>query len=71
MASWKSIAYVLDGSSLGSSWRIASGGCWPGGADTRVYGRWNPFGPAILNSQLSFSREPMIETLHSRADRSA
>jgi hypothetical protein len=43
---------------------MALGWCSPA-PPIRVYDRSNPFGPSIFISQLSFSRDPIIETRHS------
>jgi hypothetical protein len=57
---------VLAGSSLVSTFRIASGRCSPA-SPTRVYERSNPWGPSTFISQLSFARDPTIDTRHSPA----
>src|ERR1700674_3291447 len=57
---------VLAGSSLVSTLRIASGRCSPS-SPTRVYERSNPWGPSTFISQLSFARDPTIDTRHSPA----
>jgi hypothetical protein len=57
---------VLAGSSLISRFRIASGWCSPA-LPTKVYERSNPPGPSTFVSQLSFARDPTIDTLHSPA----
>ena len=57
---------VLAGSSLVSTFRIASGRCSPA-SPTRVYERSNPWGPSSFISQLSFARDPTIDTRHSPA----
>jgi hypothetical protein len=54
---------VLAGSSLTSTFRIASGWCSPA-SPTRVYERSNPWGPSTCISQVSFARDPTIDTRH-------
>src|SRR6202023_199989 len=56
----------LAGSSLVSTFRIASGRCSPA-SPTRVYERSNPWGPSTFISQLSFARDPTMDTRHSPA----
>src|ERR1019366_9463956 len=48
---------ALAGSSLISTFRIASGWCSPA-SPTKVYERSNPWGPSTFISQLSFARAP-------------
>jgi hypothetical protein len=55
---------VLAGSSLISTFRIASGWCSPA-SPTKVYERSNPWGPSTFISHLSFARDPTIDTRHS------
>ncbi len=55
---------LLAGSSLPSRFPIATGWCSPA-LPTKVYERSNPSGPSTFISQLSFARDPMIDTCHS------
>src|ERR1019366_2303764 len=57
---------VLAGSSLISTFRMASGWCSPA-SPTKVYERSNPRGPSTFISQLSFARDPTIDSRHSPA----
>jgi len=57
---------VLAGSSLISTFRMASGWCSPT-SPSKVYERSNPRGPSTFISQLSFARDPTIDTRHSPA----
>jgi hypothetical protein len=57
---------VREGSSLMSKFRIASGWCSPT-SPTKVYERSNPRGPSTFISQLSFARDPTIDTRQSPA----
>src|SRR5216684_88580 len=55
---------LLAGSSLSSKLPIATGSCAPA-PPTRVYERSKPLGPSTFISQLSFARDPTIDTRHS------
>src|SRR5216684_3934295 len=55
---------LLAGSSLSSKLPIATGSCAPA-PPTRVYERSKPLGPSTFISQLSFARDPSIDTRHS------
>ena len=52
---------TLPGSNLTSTLAITKGWCSPA-LPANVYDRSNPFGPQTFISQLSFSREPTIDT---------
>ncbi len=55
---------LLAGSNLPSRFAIATGWCSPA-LPTKVYERSNPSGPSTFISQLSFARDPTIDTCHS------
>ena len=57
---------VLAGSSLISTFRMASGWCSPT-SPSKVYERSNPRGPSTFISQLSSARDPTFDTRHSPA----
>lgn len=54
----------LAGSSLRTKLPIVAGWCSPA-LPTKVYERSKPAGPSTLISQLSFARDPTIDTRHS------
>jgi hypothetical protein len=54
----------LAGRSLTTKFPIAAGWCSPA-PPTKVYERSKPSGPSTLISQLSFARDPTIDTRHS------
>jgi hypothetical protein len=54
----------LAGSSLTTKFPIAAGWCSPA-PPTKVYERSKPSGPSTFIAQLSFARDPMIDTCHS------
>jgi hypothetical protein len=54
----------LAGSSLTTKFPIAAGWCSPA-PPTKVYERSKPSGPSTFISQLSFARDPTIDTRHS------
>jgi hypothetical protein len=56
----------LAGSSLTTRFPIAAGSCSPA-PPTKVYERSKPAGPSTFVSQLSFARDPTIDTRHSPA----
>src|ERR1700734_268227 len=55
---------IFPGSNFISTLAITSGWCSPA-LPANVYDRSNPFGPRTFISQLSFSREPTIDTRQS------
>jgi hypothetical protein len=67
---WKRIQTVtadhgfLAGGSLRTKLPIAAGSCSPA-PPTKVYERSKPAGPSTFISQLSFARDPTIDTRHS------
>lgn len=55
---------LLAGSNLPSRFPIATGWCSPA-LPTKVYERSKPSGPSTFISQLSFARDPMMDTCQS------
>jgi hypothetical protein len=58
------LGVLAAGSSLPSRFAIATGWCSPA-LPTNVYERSKPSGPSTFISQLSFARDPRIDTRHS------
>jgi len=55
---------IFAGNNFRSTFPITTGWCSPA-LPANVYDRSNPFGPSTFISQLSFAREPMIDTRQS------